>query len=189
MAEQAEVPSTVTPEQFFAELLPAGYQAQKEQGIGVPQNFTMQYEITGDGGGSWHVAIASGEMAVKKGREDANLTMTISYGNWQDAVLSRNGADIALLLPQGRPGRPDTSDRAKMVKGTMALELAREGDPFTMEVCFSGAAAPRTVMKAKIEDYIAIGQGKLNGQEAFMTGRVRVDGDMAFMMQIAALTA
>jgi putative sterol carrier protein len=44
-------------------------------------------------------------------------------------------------------------------------------------------------MKAKIGDYIAIGQGKLNGQEAFMTGRVRVEGDMAFMMQIAALTA
>jgi putative sterol carrier protein len=58
-----------------------------------------------------------------------------------------------------------------------------------MEVCFGGAETPRTVMKAKIEDYIAIGQGKLNGQEAFMTGRVRVEGDMAFMMQIAALTA
>jgi putative sterol carrier protein len=29
-------------------------------------------------------------------------------------------------------------------------------------------------------------QGKLNGQEAFMTGRLRIEGDMALMMQVAA---
>ena len=189
MAEQSEATGTVTPEQFFEELLPAGYEAQKEQGIGVPRNFTMQYQITGGGGGSWHVVIADGEMTVTKGQNDAHMTVTIAYPHWEDAVLSRNGADIALLLPQGRPGRPDTSERAKMLKGTMSLVLAREGDPFAMEICFAGADAPRTTMKAKIEDYVAIGQGKLNGQEAFMTGRVRIEGDMAFMMQIAALTA
>jgi putative sterol carrier protein len=29
--------------------------------------------------------------------------------------------------------------------------------------------------------------GKLNGQEAFMTGKIKVEGDMGFLMQIATL--
>jgi len=188
MAEQADMSGDVTPEQFFEQLLPAGFEAQKADGIGVPENFTMQYEISGDGGGSWHVTIEGGQMSTEKGTKEANMLIRISRVDWYDAVLSQNGADISLLLPQGRPGRPDSSPRAKLLKGTMALELSRDGDPFQMEVSFGGADTPRTVMKAKIEDYVAIGQGKLNGQEAFMTGRVRVEGDMAFMMQIAALT-
>ena len=35
---------------------------------------------------------------------------------------------------------------------------------------------------------VALQEGRLNAQEAFMTGKVRVEGDMAFLMQIAAVT-
>jgi putative sterol carrier protein len=56
-------------------------------------------------------------------------------------------------------------------------------------MCFNGAATPRTVLKMKLADAVALQEGRLNGQEAFMTGRLRVEGDMAFMMQVAALTA
>jgi len=41
----------------------------------------------------------------------------------------------------------------------------------------------------KLADFVAMQEGRLNGQEAFMTGRLRIEGDMAFMMQVAALTA
>jgi putative sterol carrier protein len=76
------------------------------------------------------------------------------------------------------------------MKGTVAQELSREsGDPFKLEMTFGGAAAPRTVLKMKLADFVAMQEGRLNGQEAFMTGRLRIEGDMAFMMQIAALTA
>ncbi|MCW5889549.1 MAG: SCP2 sterol-binding domain-containing protein [bacterium] len=54
---------------------------------------------------------------------------------------------------------------------------------------FNGADKPRAVLKVKLSDFVAMQQGKLNGQEAFMTGRLRIEGDMALMMQVAALTA
>src|SRR5262249_23146489 len=60
MAEQQAVPENVTPEQFFEQLLPAGYAAQKAEGAAVPQDFSMQYHVTGDGGGDWHVEIKDG---------------------------------------------------------------------------------------------------------------------------------
>ncbi len=186
MAEQ----ESVTPEQFFGELLPAGFQAQRDAGGAVPQELTMQYVLTGDGGGEWAVTIKDGQLATSKGRHDAVITFTLSADDFRDAILGRNGATLAILLPQNRPGRPDNSGRVKQMKGTVAQELARDGmDPFKIEMCFNGGEAPRTVLKMKLADFVAMQEGRLNGQEAFMTGRLRIEGDMAFMMQIAALTA
>jgi hypothetical protein len=190
MAEQQTAPENVTPEQFFEQLLPAGFEVQKEGGAAVPQDFSMQYHVTGAGGGDWHVDIKDGKMTTKKGEADAVLAFTVSIEDFLDAIQSRNGAAPAVLLPASRPGRPDNSGRAKTLKGTIAQELSREGaDPFKLEMTFNGAATPRTVLKMKLADFVAMQDGRLNGQEAFMTGRLRIEGDMAFMMQVAALTA
>jgi hypothetical protein len=190
MAEQPQVSEDVTPEQFFEQLMPMGFEAQRAAGGQTPQDFVLGYRLEGPGGGEWTVEIAGGKMTTKKGGGEANLAFTLSIDDWRDAVLARNGATLALLLPQSRPGRPDSSGRAKALKGTMALELAREGgEPFKSEMTFGGSATPRVVMKMKLADYVAVQEGRLNGQEAFMTGKMRVEGDMAFLMQIAALTA
>ena len=190
MAEQPTAPENVTPEQFFAELLPAGFQAQKETGIPTPQDFTIRYHLTGAGGGEWHVTIKDGKMATRKGGGEANLAFTLSIDDWRDAVLGRDGASLAIILPQARPGRPDNSARAKQLKGTVAVELARDGkDPMRVEMTFGDAATPRTGMKVKVTDYVAMQEGRMNGQEAFMTGKLKIEGDMGFLMQIAALTA
>jgi SCP-2 sterol transfer family protein len=188
MAEQPVVPTDITPAVFFEQLMPAGFQAQIEQGVPTPKDYVIQYRLTGDGGGEWNVAIREGRMQVTSGSGDSHMTISISAGDWRDAVLGQNGADLALLLPQARPGRPDGSEAAKKLRGTMALELAREGEPYRMEIAFSNAPAPRTTVKSKITDYVSIQQGKLNGQEAFMTGRVRVEGDLGFLMQVVQIT-
>jgi len=189
MAETPEIPADVTPALFFRDLMPAGYAAQKESGIALPKDLRIQYRLEGDGGGVWHVHMAGESITVSEGESEANLMVCLAVSDWEDAVLGRNGADLVLIVPQAKPGRPDTSERAKMLKGTVDIELAREGDPFRARTTFGGADQPRTLLKAKIEDYVAIQQGRINGQEAFMTGKVRIEGDMAFMMQVAMLQA
>ena len=182
-------PENVTPSQFFEELMPMGFAAQVDGGGTKPGDIALKYVLTGAGGGSWLVDINDGKMTARKGEGEAAITTTISTDDWRDAVLGRNGASLVLIIPQQRPGRPDNTPRVKTLKGTMALELSRDGDPFKVEMCFNGAAAPRTLMKVKLADYIDMQTGKLNGQEAFMTGKLKVEGDLAFLMQIAALTA
>jgi len=187
MAEQS-VPENVTPEQFFEQLMPMGFAAQAEAGGATAQDFTLQYHLVGAGGGDWLVAIRDGRMTGQKGSGEANLTFSLSVDDWRDAVLGRDGATLAVIVPQGRPGRPDNSARAKQLRGTMALELARDGrEPMKVEMTFNNAATPRTVIRMKLVDYVAMQEGRLNGQEAFMTGKLRVEGDMGFLMQIAAL--
>jgi len=189
MADQPALPEDITPEQFFEQMLPMGFAAQAQQGgDGAPREATMQYHVTGDGGGDWTLVISGGKMISTKGSKDAQVTFTVSVDDWRDAVLGRDGATLGLILPQPRPGRPDNSARALSLKGTMALELAREGkDPFKVEMCFNNAATPKTVLKMKLTDYADMQSGKLNGQEAFMTGRIKVEGDMGLLMQIATM--
>ena len=191
MAEQPAVSEDVTPEQFFEQLMPMGFAAQREAGGGpVPQDFALGYHVTGAGGGDWIVSIKDGQMSARKGTGDAVITFSLSVDDWRDAVLARDGASLAVIVPQNRPGRPDNSGRAKQLKGTMAVELSREGkDPMKVEMAFNHAATPRTVMKMKLADYVAMQEGRLNGQEAFMTGKMKIEGDMGFLMQIAALNA
>ena len=189
MAEQPPLPDTVTPAQFFEELLPMGFATQQAAAAAPPPDVTLQYHIEGDGGGAWTVRIESGKMAVTRGQIEAPLTVSLHVEAWRDAVLGRNGAVLSLVVPEGRAGRPENAQRMNALKGTMALELSRDGaDPFKLEMRFNNAPQPRTTMKMKIADYIAMQAGKLNGQEAFMTGKLRVEGDLAFLMQIATLT-
>jgi putative sterol carrier protein len=189
MAEQAPISENVSPDEFFEQLLPMGFAAQAQEG-NAPQDLSLQFRLTGDSGGEWAIAISGGAMTARKGSGDAHLTMTLSVDDWRDAVLGRNGAALGLIIPPRRPGRPDNSARVKTIKGTLALELAREGkEPFKLEMCFNNAATPRTVLRMKIEEHLALLEGRLNGQEAFMTGKLRVEGDLAFLMQIATLNA
>jgi hypothetical protein len=188
MAEQVPVADDVTPEQFFEQLLPMGFAAQAPAGGAAPADFTIQFRLTGEGGGEWHAAISNGAMQVRKGSGEANFAVTLGVGDWRDAVLGRNGATLGLILPQNRPGRPDNSARAKALKGTMALELSRPAsEPFRVEMCFNDAAAPRTTLRMTLADYLAMQDGTQNGQQLFMQGRIRVEGDMAFLMQVASL--
>jgi len=86
---------------------------------GAPQDFTMQYHLTGEGGGDWAVAIREGRMTAARGVGEANITFTLGVEDWRDCVLGRNGATLAVIIPQGRAGRPDNSGRAKQLRGTL----------------------------------------------------------------------
>jgi len=187
MAEQPPIPADVTPEQFFEQLLPMGFEAQAASGA-APSEFAVQFTLTGAGGGQWHMVVHGNHMHVNSGTGEANLSVTLSVDDWRDAVLARNGASLGIILPANRPGRPDNSARAKALKGTMALELARPaGDPFKVEMQFNGAATPRTVLRMAIADYAGMQDGTQNGQMLFMQGKIKVEGDMGFLMQVASL--
>jgi putative sterol carrier protein len=190
MAEQPTLSENVTPAQFFEQLMPMGFAAQRAAGEPVPADFAMHFKVTGAGGGDWLVRIASGEMTSAPGAGEAEFAVTLSVDDWRDAVLGRNGAALGLVVPQRRPDRPDNSARARQLRGTLALELVRETpEPFRVELCFNGAAAPRATIKMKIGEYLDMQTGKLNGQEAFMTGKMKFEGDLAFLMQVGQLNA
>lgn len=188
MAE-SELPADVTPAQFFETLLPMGFAAQAA--ASSPQgDVTLKFVVTGDPGGTWVARITGSQMDTTQGDAPADITITVSHDDWRDAVLARNGAQLALILPQRRRDRPDNTARVKTLRGTIMQELSRDGaDPFKVELCFGGAPAPCCTIKMKMVEFLDMQTGKLNGQEAFMTGKLKFEGDLGFLMQISAVTA
>jgi hypothetical protein len=185
----ADQPAVNGAKEFFEKVLPEGFAAGDHAASG--ENASLHYVITGEGGGEWNVKVADGKMTVTAGAapEPALVTFKLSSKDLLDAVNSRNGAVPGLVLPIQQPGKGGGSAAARSLKGTMVLHLTRpDGDPLEMEMCFNGAAAPKTEMTVALSDRIAMDEGRMNGQEAFMTGKIKVQGDMGFLMQVAMAT-
>ncbi len=48
-------------------------------------------------------------------------------------------------------------------------------------------AAPNMTMTMAAQDYVDLNQGKLNGQMAFMSGKLKIAGDMGLAMKMQSL--
>ena len=46
-----------------------------------------------------------------------------------------------------------------------------------------------TTLKVSMDDFVAMGEGRLDGMTAFMTGKLKVEGDMSNAMQLQGVLA
>ncbi|GAC1400240.1 MAG: SCP2 sterol-binding domain-containing protein [Ktedonobacteraceae bacterium] len=67
--------------------------------------------------------------------------------------------------------------------GTWALKIANQ----TCELMRSAAEKPDITFNVKDTDWLAIAEGKLDPMNAFMTGKVKVTGDMMLAMRVPNL--
>lgn len=57
-----------------------------------------------------------------------------------------------------------------------------------VEVAEGEADSPNITITVSSENWIDIVNGKLNGQMAFLTGKLKIQGDMSLAMKLQALT-
>jgi putative sterol carrier protein len=93
--------------------MPTRFNKEAAKGL----NAVYQFDLSGDGGGKWHVAIANDTCEVKEG----------------------------------------------------------------------AAASPNITISMAAQDYLDMISGKLNGQMAFMTGKLRIAGDMGLALRMQSL--
>ena len=76
------------------ELMPGRFRPEKAAGV----NAVIQYEITGEGGGSWNATITDGACAVKDGAAASpNLTLTMSAQDWLDLLGGKLSGQMAFM--------------------------------------------------------------------------------------------
>ena len=95
------------------DLMPSRFNKEAAKGL----NATYQFDLSGDGGGKWHVIINNDSCQVKEG----------------------------------------------------------------------AAASPSITISMTAQDYLDMLSGKLNGQMAFMTGKLRIAGDMGLALRMQSL--
>jgi putative sterol carrier protein len=76
------------------DLMPTKFRADKAAGV----NATIQYDITGDQGGTWHAIIKDGTCAVSEGAAaNPNLTLTMGSQEWLDMIAGKLSGQMAFM--------------------------------------------------------------------------------------------
>ena len=84
---------------------------------------------------------------------------------------------------------------AKGLTGTVQFNLSGEGGGSwyatvkdgSVVVTKGSVSSPNMTMKMDAQDYVDMNTGKLNPQVAFMTGKLKISGDMSLAMKMQAL--
>lgn len=98
-------------------------------------------------------------------------------------------------LPEQAAAAPDQAAKLKGIQAVIQVVLTGEGGgEFYMTIedgKFSAskgkAAAPRLTVTQSVENWRAINGGTLNPQMAFMTGKVKISGDMSLAMKLGSI--
>ncbi len=87
----AEQPSSVA--EVF-ELLPSRFNAAAAAGV----NAIYQFDLTGDGGGTYHVKVEDGSCEVCEGAaENANITITMAASDYLDMINGKLNPQMAFM--------------------------------------------------------------------------------------------
>ncbi len=88
----ADVPSN--PQQIF-DAMPSRFNAAAAAGV----NATYQFDLTGDNGGTWQVAVGGGSCTVSQGagNPSPNITITMSASDYVDMVSGKLNAQMAFM--------------------------------------------------------------------------------------------
>jgi putative sterol carrier protein len=98
------------------DVMPSKFRADKAAGTSA----TIQYDVSGQGGGTWHAVIKDGACAVTEGAATTpNLTLQIAAQDWLDMIAGKQSGQMLFM-----------SGKLK-VKGDMGLAM-KLGSLFAM---------------------------------------------------------
>ncbi|MBI4515532.1 MAG: SCP2 sterol-binding domain-containing protein [Deltaproteobacteria bacterium] len=74
--------------------MPANFNADAAKGM----NSVIQFKLTGDGGGDYHVSIANGACTVTEGAHASpNMTMTMAAQDYVDMITGKLNGQMAFM--------------------------------------------------------------------------------------------
>ncbi len=75
-------------------MMPDRFNAAAASGV----NATYQFDLTGDGGGTWNVKVGDGACEVNEGAADsANITITMAASDYLDMITGKLNPQMAFM--------------------------------------------------------------------------------------------
>lgn len=195
------------PESFFAERFPAQMNrqlAEQQDAAAAAQrtlegmravDATLRFDVRGEGGGTWYVNFAEGRASA--GPAPAHrpfLSIALDRADFEPLWREAGDNVLGFLGGVSGMGAPIKLTRGRVeqiaaVKGALLFELTGAGGFRLVAHLGSQPPAqdepPATAIRVDAEAYRELRSGTLQPQDAFLAGKIQVEGDMQIAMQLA----
>ena len=187
----ATFPEDIAVKDFFLNEVPKVFEegAQKvkaEELAGT--EFTVQFNITGEGGGNYALKITDGKNLeiVEGGVEKPNVLIELTEKNWREAITGKvPGVMDQMTNIEQFGGGKEQLNTIKNVSGVLNLELTRgDQEPYKIKMVFNGAETPSVSLKMSLDDYGKMIRKEVSGPDLFMSGKMSFEGDMTLLLQL-----
>jgi putative sterol carrier protein len=162
----------------------AAAMAEAEPAVRDQPELTVAYTIEGDDGAHFWIRIADGALTVSQEEiTPCDMRVTFSYDNWRAAV-EHNSTEWFVDFYLRRK-----IEVVKGLQGTVSLELTRTDETtYEAQIIFGEQPEPELTVYMTTDDYAAMMSGELDGNMAFMTGKLTFDGSLPLLLKLGALS-
>lgn len=173
------------PNEYLAAGLIARYGAaiaQAPASVRQQAQFTVAYTI-GDGPTHWF-RITDGQLQHSSAAlEPCDMRLHVEADSWHAAMRADDTEWFIDYYLRGKVGI------VRELRGQVTLELSRaDGAEYRAVIIFGESAEPELTVLMTIDDFGAMMRGELNGNMAFMSGRLRFEGSLPLLLQLGALS-
>jgi hypothetical protein len=193
------------PRAFFTEQLPAQFNAalrEQEQAARAAQraldemravNATIRIDVRGADGGTFFLNVSAGHVSAGEAALHAPvLTLALERASFDRFVAEVGGSALGFLGALSGVAQEMRLTQARVaglagLVGSVRFQVRGE-DGFTLLTHFGPgepAPEPSTSISVDRDAYSDLRAGQLNPQDAFLNGRIQVEGDLQLAMQLA----
>jgi SCP-2 sterol transfer family len=165
-------------ETYVPELI-GGYLAEEPVADMEGTSFTTQVKVEGRKSLVFGITIDDAkEISVQpEGLENPMVSVTVG-----EDVIKHITRQVSSLT-----GRKQY-DAMLNAKGTLTLEMEMpDNRVLPLTIVFNGAAEPQATMSGPADVIARVMTGQIQGPQAFMEGKIKITGDMMFLMSLATL--
>ena len=194
-----------TPRSFFTELLPAQFaaalRAQEQAALAATRlldgmravHATIRAEVRGEGGGTFFLNVDGGRVTPSDApAHPPFLSLIQERGSFDRFVAEVGGSALGFLgalsgLAQELRLTQARIDLLAGIAGSVQFEV-RGAEGFALLTHFGPgepAATPTTSIHVDRDAYLDLRAGRLNPQDALLSGRIQLEGDLQLAMQLA----
>lgn len=188
-----EVSENIGVKEYFEEVVPKMVEEQLSGTAitGMEDTvFTVEFDIKGDQEYVYGITVKDAkDLTVSEGALDGPMIkVVINEDVWRKAVTGKMEGAMDMFTDMSQSANRKRYDTLSSIRGTMNVELAvPDGSQADLKVVFNDAASPEVTFKIGLEDWALMQKGELAGPTAFMTGKMKIEGDMPFAMALGNL--
>ena len=191
-----QVKDDVTVKEYFEEYVPKIFSEQLENTAVMGMEGTtaaIMFNVAGEGQKHTYSLVVrdAKDLKVVPGpAENPLLTLEMTEEVWRDAVTGKIGGAVEMFTDMGQMANRARFDKVSAIKGTLALDLSREGgDNTELSIIFNGADSPKATFQCSLDTWVKMSTGELSGVTAFMGGQLKIEGDMPFAVELSSIVA